>query len=54
MAELTESPDDAATSTCCALEQQSDCCAPSEKAECCEAESSSCGCSAIIRARKPS
>jgi SAM-dependent methyltransferase len=46
MAELTESPDDAATSTCCAPEQQSDCCEPSEKAECCEAESSSCGCSA--------
>ena len=28
MAELTESPDDAATSTCCAPEQQVDCCEP--------------------------
>lgn len=45
MAELTESTTDAATSTCCAPEQQSDCCEPSEKAECCEPESSSCGCS---------
>jgi arsenite methyltransferase len=45
MAELTESPVDAATA-CCAPEQQSHCCEPSEKAECCEAESSSCGCSA--------
>jgi arsenite methyltransferase len=46
MAELTESPDDATTSTCCPPEQQSDCCEPSEKAECCGPESSSCGCSA--------
>jgi SAM-dependent methyltransferase len=46
MAELTESTDDAATSTCCPPEQQTDCCKPSEKAECCEPESSSCGCSA--------
>jgi arsenite methyltransferase len=46
MAELTESTDDAATSTCCAPEQQADCCDPSDKAECCEPESSSCGCSA--------
>jgi arsenite methyltransferase len=46
MAELTESTDDAATSTCCAPEQQADCCGPSDKAECCESESSSCGCSA--------
>lgn len=46
MAELTESTDDPATSTCCPSEQQVDCCKPSEKAECCEPESSSCGCSA--------
>ncbi len=46
MAELTESPDDVATSTCCAPERQAGCCEPSEKAECCEPESSSCGCSA--------
>ena len=46
MAELTESPDEAATSTCCAPEQQADCCEPSAKADCCEPESSSCGCSA--------
>jgi arsenite methyltransferase len=46
MAELTESTADAATSTCCAPEQQATCCEPSEKAECCSAESSSCGCSA--------
>ena len=45
MAELTDSPD-AATSTCCAPEQQADCCEPSEKAGCCSADSSSCGCSA--------
>jgi hypothetical protein len=45
MAELTESPDDTATSTCCHPEQQADCCQPSEKADCCEPESSSCGCS---------
>jgi len=44
MAELTESTDGAATSTCCAPEQQARCCEPSEKAECCEPESSSCGC----------
>ena len=48
MAELTETPDDAAT--CCAPEQQDDCCEPSEKADCCEPESSSCGCSAGQRA----
>jgi len=35
MAELTESTDDLATSTCCPPEQQTDCCKPSEKAECC-------------------
>jgi arsenite methyltransferase len=46
MAELTESADDAATSACCAPEQQAECCEPSDKAECCEPESSSCGCSA--------
>ena len=46
MAELTETTDDATTSTCCAPEQQADCCEPSEKAECCEPGSSSCGCSA--------
>ena len=46
MAELTESPDDAATSTCCAPEQQVDCCEPSEKADCCSAKSPSCGCPA--------
>ncbi|HEU4735751.1 MAG TPA: arsenite methyltransferase [Solirubrobacterales bacterium] len=46
MAELTESTDDATTSTCCAPEQQATCCEPAEKAECCSAESSSCGCSA--------
>ncbi len=46
MAELTESPDAAATSTCCAPEHQAECCEPSDKAECCEPESSSCGCSA--------
>jgi arsenite methyltransferase len=46
MAELTESTDDAATSTCCPPDQQTACCEPSEKAECCEPESSSCGCSA--------
>ena len=46
MAELTEFPDDAATSTCCAPEQQAECCEPSEKADCCEPESLSCGCSA--------
>ena len=46
MAELTESPNDAATSTCCAPEQQADCCEPTDKAECCSAESSSCGCTA--------
>jgi len=46
MAELTESTGDAATSTCCAPEQQSDCCEPSDKKECCSPESSSCGCSA--------
>ncbi|HEX8688829.1 MAG TPA: arsenite methyltransferase [Solirubrobacterales bacterium] len=45
MAELTESTDDAATSTCCPPEQQADCCRPSGKAECCEPESLSCGCS---------
>ena len=46
MAELTDSPDDAAISACCAPEQQATCCEPSEKSECCEPESSSCGCSA--------
>jgi SAM-dependent methyltransferase len=46
MAELTESPDDATTSTCCAPERQATCCEPAEKAECCEPESSSCGCAA--------
>lgn len=54
MADLTDSPDHTATSTCCAPEQQDTCCDPSEKAGCCSADSSSCGCSAIIRARKPS
>jgi ubiquinone/menaquinone biosynthesis C-methylase UbiE len=44
MADLTQTPDDAAT--CCAPEQQANCCEPSEKANCCEPESSSCGCSA--------
>ena len=46
MAELTETPDDSPTSTCCAPEQQTDCCEPSEKADCCSSDSSSCGCSA--------
>jgi arsenite methyltransferase len=46
MAELNESTDDTATSTCCSPGQQADCCEPSEKAGCCSAESSSCGCSA--------
>ena len=46
MAELTESTEGTATSTCCAPEQQATCCEPSDKAACCEAESSSCGCSA--------
>ncbi|HXS48193.1 MAG TPA: arsenite methyltransferase [Solirubrobacterales bacterium] len=46
MAELTQSSDDAATSTCCAPEQQANCCEPTDKADCCEPESSSCGCSA--------
>ncbi|MGH2973307.1 MAG: arsenite methyltransferase [Solirubrobacterales bacterium] len=46
MAELTETTDDAATSTSCAPEQQADCCEPTDKADCCSAESSSCGCSA--------
>jgi arsenite methyltransferase len=46
MAELTESPTDAATFTCCPPEQQADCCEPSEKGDCCSAESSSCSCSA--------
>jgi arsenite methyltransferase len=46
MAELTESPDDTATSTCCAPEHQADCCEPSDKADCCEPGSPSCGCSA--------
>jgi hypothetical protein len=60
MAELTESTDDAATSTCCAPEQQVECCEPSDKAGCCGPESSSCGCSAgqsegeAVRVRKPS
>jgi len=35
----------AATSSCCAPEQQADCCEPSEKADCCGPESSTCGCS---------
>lgn len=46
MAELTDSPEGAATSTCCAPEQQTDCCEPADKAECCSPESSGCGCSA--------
>jgi arsenite methyltransferase len=46
MAELTDSSESAATSTCCAPEQQVGCCEPTEKADCCSAESSSCGCSA--------
>ncbi len=46
MAEMTESPGNAATSTCCAPERQATCCEPSEKAGCCSADSSSCGCSA--------
>jgi arsenite methyltransferase len=46
MADLTDSPHDTATSTCCAPERQATCCEPSEKADCCSAESSSCGCSA--------
>jgi arsenite methyltransferase len=46
MAELTEFSDHAATSACCAPEQQADCCEPADKADCCESESSSCGCSA--------
>jgi arsenite methyltransferase len=43
MAELTGSPDAAATSACCAPEQQVDCCEPADKAECCSSESG-CGC----------
>jgi hypothetical protein len=54
MADLTESPDHTVISTCCAPEQQVECCEPSEKAGCCPAESSSCGCLALVRARKPS
>ena len=45
MAELTDSPDDAATSACCALEQKTDCCKPSGQADCDPA---------INRVRKPS
>lgn len=47
MAELTDtaSGKPAATSECCAPEQQADCCKPSDKADCCSPDSSSCGCS---------
>jgi hypothetical protein len=46
MAELTDAPDGAATSTCCSPGQQTDCCEPAEKSDCCAPESSKCGCSA--------
>lgn len=46
MAELTESPDAAAASSCCAPEQQDGCCDPTDKSACCEPESSRCGCPA--------
>ena len=47
MAELTNTTEPSANSSCCAPEVQASCCEPSAKAECCDSShGDGCGCAA--------
>ena len=46
MAELTDTHEGGAASSCCSPHAQATCCEPGEKADCCTPGATTCGCGA--------